>query len=192
MEVAIKKANGGMRPNLMAMQSYDGMHLIYEAVCAYRAGGRRGTHKIKNRSEVSGGTKKLCTPTMRSAASTMHTDAPPCVTTTTAVVENGNNSGTAVTLIPTAASGSTATSFRALSVISVLTWPLIRRNLVARIRGGDGCPEVRDERPVGRHESRLQPLDARRDVGARREHQDRHVFTARQAPQARIPRPEGP
>ena len=34
-------------------------HLIYEAVCAYRAGGRRGTHKIKNRSEVSGGTKKL-------------------------------------------------------------------------------------------------------------------------------------
>ncbi len=34
-------------------------HLIYEAVCAYRAGGRRGTHKAKNRSEVSGGTKKL-------------------------------------------------------------------------------------------------------------------------------------
>jgi large subunit ribosomal protein L4 len=34
-------------------------HLIYEAVCAYRAGGRAGTHKIKNRSEVSGGTKKL-------------------------------------------------------------------------------------------------------------------------------------
>ena len=34
-------------------------HLIYEAVCAYQAGGRRGTHKIKNRSEVSGGTKKL-------------------------------------------------------------------------------------------------------------------------------------
>src|SRR5215470_15569094 len=34
-------------------------HLIYEAVCAYRAGGRSGTHKIKNRSEVSGGTKKL-------------------------------------------------------------------------------------------------------------------------------------
>ncbi len=34
-------------------------HLIYEAVCAYRAGGRAGTHKIKNRSEVSGGTRKL-------------------------------------------------------------------------------------------------------------------------------------
>jgi len=34
-------------------------HLIYEAVCAYRAGGRAGTHKTKNRSEVSGGTKKL-------------------------------------------------------------------------------------------------------------------------------------
>jgi large subunit ribosomal protein L4 len=34
-------------------------HLIYEAVCAYRAAGRAGTHKIKNRSEVSGGTKKL-------------------------------------------------------------------------------------------------------------------------------------
>lgn len=34
-------------------------HLIYEAVCAYRAGGRRGTHKTKNRTEVSGGTKKL-------------------------------------------------------------------------------------------------------------------------------------
>jgi large subunit ribosomal protein L4 len=34
-------------------------HLIYEAVCAYRAGGRAGTHKIKNRSEVSGGTKKI-------------------------------------------------------------------------------------------------------------------------------------
>ena len=34
-------------------------HLIYEAVCAYQAAGRRGTHKVKNRSEVSGGTKKL-------------------------------------------------------------------------------------------------------------------------------------
>jgi branched-chain amino acid transport system substrate-binding protein len=29
---AFKKANVGMRPNLMAMQSYDGMHLIYEAL----------------------------------------------------------------------------------------------------------------------------------------------------------------
>lgn len=27
-----KKANGGMRPNMMAMQSYDGMHMIYEAM----------------------------------------------------------------------------------------------------------------------------------------------------------------
>ena len=27
-----KKANGGMRPNMMAMQSYDGRHLIYEAM----------------------------------------------------------------------------------------------------------------------------------------------------------------
>jgi branched-chain amino acid transport system substrate-binding protein len=27
-----KKANGGKRPNLMAVQSYDGMHLIYEAL----------------------------------------------------------------------------------------------------------------------------------------------------------------
>jgi branched-chain amino acid transport system substrate-binding protein len=27
-----RKANGGMRPNLMAMQSYDGMYLIYEAL----------------------------------------------------------------------------------------------------------------------------------------------------------------
>ncbi len=27
-----KKANDGMRPNLMAMQSYDGMHMIYEAL----------------------------------------------------------------------------------------------------------------------------------------------------------------
>lgn len=34
-------------------------HLIYEAVCAFRAGGRAGTHKTKNRVEVSGGTKKL-------------------------------------------------------------------------------------------------------------------------------------
>ena len=34
-------------------------HLVYEAVCAHRAGGRRGTHKIKNRVEVSGGTHKL-------------------------------------------------------------------------------------------------------------------------------------
>ena len=34
-------------------------HLIYEALCAYRAAGRRGTHKVKNRIEVSGGTKKL-------------------------------------------------------------------------------------------------------------------------------------
>ena len=34
-------------------------HLVYEAVCAYRAGARRGTHKTKNRCEVSGGTRKL-------------------------------------------------------------------------------------------------------------------------------------
>lgn len=34
-------------------------HLIHEAVCAYRAAGRRGTHKTKNRVEVSGGTRKL-------------------------------------------------------------------------------------------------------------------------------------
>ena len=27
-----KKANAGMRPNMMAMQSYDGMHMIYEAM----------------------------------------------------------------------------------------------------------------------------------------------------------------
>jgi branched-chain amino acid transport system substrate-binding protein len=29
---AFKKATGGMRPNLMAVQAYDGMHLIYEAL----------------------------------------------------------------------------------------------------------------------------------------------------------------
>jgi len=29
---AYKKANAGIRPNLMAVQSYDGMHLIYEAL----------------------------------------------------------------------------------------------------------------------------------------------------------------
>jgi len=34
-------------------------HLIYEAVCAHQAGARRGTHKVKNRTEVAGGTKKL-------------------------------------------------------------------------------------------------------------------------------------
>jgi large subunit ribosomal protein L4 len=34
-------------------------HLIHEAVCAYRAGGRRGTHQTKNRKDVSGGTSKL-------------------------------------------------------------------------------------------------------------------------------------
>ena len=34
-------------------------HLVYEAVCAHRAGGRRGTHKVKNRVEVSGGTRKV-------------------------------------------------------------------------------------------------------------------------------------
>jgi len=34
-------------------------HLVYEAVCAHRAAGRRGTHKAKNRVEVSGGTRKL-------------------------------------------------------------------------------------------------------------------------------------
>lgn len=33
-------------------------HLIYEAVLAYRAAGRQGTHKTKNRIEVSGGTRK--------------------------------------------------------------------------------------------------------------------------------------
>jgi large subunit ribosomal protein L4 len=34
-------------------------HLIYEAMCAFRAAAHRGTHKTKNRVEVSGGTKKL-------------------------------------------------------------------------------------------------------------------------------------
>lgn len=34
-------------------------HLIWEAVQAYRAAARAGTHKTKNRSEVSGGTRKL-------------------------------------------------------------------------------------------------------------------------------------
>jgi large subunit ribosomal protein L4 len=34
-------------------------HHIHEAMCAFRAAGRRGTHKTKNRSEVSGGTRKL-------------------------------------------------------------------------------------------------------------------------------------
>jgi large subunit ribosomal protein L4 len=34
-------------------------HLVYEAVCAHRAGGRRGTHKVKNRVEVSGGSRKV-------------------------------------------------------------------------------------------------------------------------------------
>jgi large subunit ribosomal protein L4 len=34
-------------------------HLIYEAVLAYQAAGRSGTHKTKNRIEVSGGTRKL-------------------------------------------------------------------------------------------------------------------------------------
>jgi large subunit ribosomal protein L4 len=34
-------------------------HLIYEAVLAYQAAGRSGTHKVKNRVEVSGGTRKL-------------------------------------------------------------------------------------------------------------------------------------
>jgi len=34
-------------------------HLIYEAVLAYQAAGRRGTHKVKNRVEVSGGSRKL-------------------------------------------------------------------------------------------------------------------------------------
>ena len=34
-------------------------HLIWEAVQAYQAAGRAGTHATKNRSEVSGGTKKL-------------------------------------------------------------------------------------------------------------------------------------
>jgi len=33
-------------------------YLLHEAVCAHRAGGRRGTHKVKNRVEVSGGSSK--------------------------------------------------------------------------------------------------------------------------------------
>jgi large subunit ribosomal protein L4 len=33
-------------------------HLVHEAVVAYQAGGRAGTHATKNRSEVSGGGKK--------------------------------------------------------------------------------------------------------------------------------------
>ena len=34
-------------------------HLVYEAVLAYQAAGRSGTAKTKNRTEVSGGTRKL-------------------------------------------------------------------------------------------------------------------------------------
>ncbi len=34
-------------------------HLVYEAVLAYQAAGRSGTHKVKNRKEVRGGTRKL-------------------------------------------------------------------------------------------------------------------------------------
>ena len=34
-------------------------HLVYEAVCAYQAAGRAGTHQTKNRKFVSGGTHKL-------------------------------------------------------------------------------------------------------------------------------------
>jgi len=34
-------------------------HLVYEAVLAYQAAGRSGTHKTKNRTEVSGGTRKM-------------------------------------------------------------------------------------------------------------------------------------
>jgi large subunit ribosomal protein L4 len=34
-------------------------HLVFEAVAAYRAAARAGTHKVKNRIEVSGGTRKL-------------------------------------------------------------------------------------------------------------------------------------
>jgi large subunit ribosomal protein L4 len=34
-------------------------HLIHEAVCAYQAAGRAGTHNTKNRKDVSGGTRKL-------------------------------------------------------------------------------------------------------------------------------------
>lgn len=34
-------------------------HLIYEAVLAHRAAARGGHHKVKNRKEVSGGTRKL-------------------------------------------------------------------------------------------------------------------------------------
>ncbi|MDH3627137.1 MAG: 50S ribosomal protein L4 [Acidobacteriota bacterium] len=34
-------------------------HLIYEAVLAYQAAGRAGTHKTKNRKDVSGGTRKM-------------------------------------------------------------------------------------------------------------------------------------
>jgi large subunit ribosomal protein L4 len=34
-------------------------HLIHEAVCAYQAAGRSGTHKTKNRKDVAGGTRKL-------------------------------------------------------------------------------------------------------------------------------------
>ena len=35
---AFKKANGGMRPNFMAVGAYDGMHLMYEAI--KKAGGK--------------------------------------------------------------------------------------------------------------------------------------------------------
>ena len=49
-EVTLAASVFGLRPN---------DHLLYEAVKLYRAGGRAGTHKTKNRGSVSGSGKTL-------------------------------------------------------------------------------------------------------------------------------------
>jgi branched-chain amino acid transport system substrate-binding protein len=43
---AFKKANGGMRPNFMAVSAYDGMHLIYTAL--EKAGGKTDGDSLMN------------------------------------------------------------------------------------------------------------------------------------------------
>ena len=61
-KIAVKTLGGGAERNIQLPDAVFATpvntHLIHEAVVAYQAGGRSGTHATKNRSDVRGGGKK--------------------------------------------------------------------------------------------------------------------------------------
>jgi large subunit ribosomal protein L4 len=60
--IAVKSLKGGATKDITLPDAVYGAevntHLVHEAVVAYQAAGRRGTHATKNRSDVRGGGKK--------------------------------------------------------------------------------------------------------------------------------------